>query len=456
MEGSTCLVGSQERKRTAGEGDAGGGVVTTHGRSHLHLGAAMSSSIIVPDHHEAVLVEKWEQEWRHVQEWVRPHFARPETRASAESLLRGLLARVERKNSWGLSEEVGRETPYAFQHLLNGAQWDEAALRDDVLAYARARLGEGGILAVDETGFLKKGDKSAGVARQYSGTAGRVENCQVGVFLAYVTDKGHTLVDRELYLPEDWLEDLERCRQAGIPREVRFQTKPALARAMLQRALDAGLHPAWVVGDEVYGRDGELRRLLESQSQRYVLAVATNTYAWRGETQVTAGEVLKEVKTSEWTRLSAGAGAKGPRLYDWARVQLNSPARTWTRWFLFRRSLTEENDVAQYLVHAPATTSLAEMVEAAGKRWPVEECFESAKGEIGLDDYEVRKWRGWYRHMTLCLVAHAFLAAARAEANAPEEEKQVPKRLGPPHRRSRMGAFRRRRGLSSSASVFRK
>jgi SRSO17 transposase len=225
---------------------------------------------------------------------------------------------------------------------------------------------------------------------------------------------------------------------------------------MLQRALDAGLHPAWVVGDEVYGRDGELRRLLESQSQRYVLAVASNTYAWRGEAHVTAGEVLKEVKTSEWRRLSAGAGAKGPRLYDWARVQLNSPARTQARWFLFRRNLSEETDVAHYLVHAPATTSLAAMVEAAGKRWPVEECFESAKGEVGLDDYEVRRWRGWYRHMTLCLVAHAFLAAARVTANAPEEEKQVPKRLGPPHRRNRMGAFRRRRGLSSSDSVFRK
>jgi SRSO17 transposase len=187
-----------------------------------------------------------------------------------------------------------------------------------------------------------------------------------------------------------------------------------------------------------------------------VLAVASNTYAWRGEAHVTASEVLQEVKAPEWTRLSAGAGAKGPRLYEWARVQLNSPARGQARWFLFRRSLTDETDVAHYLVHASATTSLAAMVEAAGKRWPIEECFESAKGEVGLDDYEVRKWRGWYRHMTLCLVAHAFLAAARVTANALEEEKQVPKRLGPPHRRSPMGAFRRRRGLFSSDSVYRK
>ena len=416
----------------------------------------MSSSASVSDNHETVLVKKWEQEWHRVQEWVQPHFARPETRASTESMLRGLLARVERKNSWGLSEEAGRETPYAFQHLLNGAQWDEDALRDGVLSYARERLGEGGIVAVDETGFLKKGDKSAGVARQYSGTAGRVENCQIGVFLAYVTDRGHTLVDRELYLPKDWLEDPKRCRQAGIPREVRFQTKPELARVMFQRAFDAGLRPAWVVGDEVYGRDGELRRFLESHSQPYVLAVASNTYAWRGEAHVTAGEVLEEVKRPEWTRLSAGAGAKGPRLYDWTRVRLNSPTRTQARWFLFRRSLSDETDVALYLVHAPATTPLAAMVEAAGRRWPVEECFESAKGEVGLDDYEVRRWRGWYRHMTLCLVAHAFLAAARVTANAPEEEKQVPKRLGPPHRRNHMGAFRRRRGPSSSDSVFRK
>lgn len=415
-----------------------------------------SSVSVLSNNEETVLVEKWEEEWCGVQEWVQPHFARPETRASAEALLRGLLARVERKNSWGLSEEAGRQTPYAFQHLLNGAQWDEEALRDDVLAYARERLGEGGVLAVDETGFLKKGDKSAGVARQYSGTAGRVENCQIGVFLAYVTDKGHTLVDRELYVPEDWFEEPERCLQAGIPQEVRFQTKPELARVMLQRAFGAGLRPAWVLGDEVYGRDGGLRRFLESQSQRYVLAVASNTYAWRAEAHVTAGEVLEEVRTPEWKSLSAGTGAKGPRLYEWARVQLNSPARGQARWFLFRRSLTNEADLAHFLVHAPDKTSLEAMVEAAGKRWPIEECFESAKGEIGLDDYEVRKWRGWYRHMTLCLVAHAFLAAARVEANAPEEEKQVPKRLGPPHRRSRMGAFRRRRGLCSSASVFRK
>ncbi|ATB34038.1 IS701 family transposase [Melittangium boletus] len=416
----------------------------------------MSSSAIVSDNNEAVLVQKWEQEWRRVREWVEPHFARPETRASAEALLQGLLARVERKNAWGLSEEVGRATPYAFQHLLNGAHWDEDALRDDVLTYARERLGEGGVLSMDETGFLKKGDKSAGVARQYSGTAGRIENCQIGVFLAYVTEKGHCLVDRELYLPEHWLEDPDRCRQAGIPRRVRFQTKPELARAMLQRAFDAGLRPEWVVGDEVYGRDGELRRFLESQSQRYVLAVASNTYAWRGVEQVTAGEVLKEVKRREWTRLSAGAGAKGPRWYDWARVRVNSHEGTQARWFLFRRSVSEESEVSFYLVHAPATTSLAAMVEAAGKRWPVEECFESAKGEVGLDDYEVRKWRGWYRHMTLCLVAHAFLAAARVIANASEKEHPVPKRLGPPHRSSRMGAFRRRRGLSLSASVFRK
>lgn len=415
----------------------------------------MSSSAVVSENQEEVLVSKWTQAWRKVQEWVQRHFARPETRASVESFLQGLLARVERKNSWGLSEEVGKATPYAFQHLLNGAQWDEEALRDDVLTYAREQLGEGGILAVDETGFLKKGDKSAGVARQYTGTAGRVENCQVGVFLAYVTAKGHTLVDRELYLPEHWLEDPERCRQAGIPPDKRFATKPELARAMVQRALSAGLRPAWIVGDEVYGRDGELRRFLESYSQRYVLAVASNTYAWRGIEQVTAGRVLKEVEKQEWTRLSAGAGAKGPRWYDWARVRVNAHTGTQARWFLFRKNLLDEKDVAFYLVHAPDTTTLAAMVEAAGKRWPVEECFESAKGEVGLDDYEVRHWRAWYRHMTLCMVAHAFLTAARVEANKPEE-KPLPKRLGPPHRRRRMEAFRKRQGLCSFDSVFKK
>lgn len=273
----------------------------------------------------------------------------------------------------------------------------------------------------------------------------------MGVFLAYVTPQGHTLVDRELYLPVEWIEDSTRRLKAGIPEDVTFRTKPQLAQEMLQRAFDAGLKPAWVVGDEVYGRDGELRRFLEQRHQRFALAVASNTYVWSGLTQLKAGEVLAQVKEQDWTRLSAGTGSKGPRLYDWARVRVNSHAGTLARWLLFRRSLTDTDEVAHYLVHAPANTSLESMVQAAGIRWPVEECFESAKEEVGLDDYEVRSYTGWYRHMTLCLVAHAFLAAARVLASS-QEAALLPKALGLPRRASRMSRFRRRQGLGSSAS----
>jgi SRSO17 transposase len=237
---------------------------------------------------------------------------------------------------------------------------------------------------------------------------------------------------------------------------VAFLTKPELARVMLERAFNAGLKPSWVLGDEVYGRDGTLRHFLEQRHQHYVLAVASNTYVWRGMAQVTAGEVLREMKPKDWTVLSAGKGAKGPRLYEWARVQVNSHTGTLARWLLFRRSLTDAREVAYYLVHASANTSLEAMVKAAGSRWSVEECFESAKGEVGLDEYEVRSYVGWYRHMTLCMVAHAFLAASRVLANNEEEAALLPKALGPTRRPRRMLQFRRRQGLASSASPSRK
>lgn len=425
------------------------------GEVALPKGEAMPATAAY-DEREVHIIQKLTAAWEEVLTWLKLHFCRPETQRSVEAFVRALLSRAQRKNAWGLAEEAGRYNPYAFQHLLLGARWDADAVRNDVLAYARQRLGEGGELVLDETGFLKKGSKSAGVARQYSGTAGRIENCQVGVFLAYVTPHGHTLIDRELYLPQEWTQDRDRCRRAGIEDTVAFRTRPELARVMLERTFKAGLKPSWVLGDEVYDRDGTLRHLLEQRHQRYVLAVASNTYVWRGMAQVTAGEVLREVKPKDWTVLSAGKGAKGPRVYEWARVQVNSHTGTLARWLLFRRSLTDATEVASYLVHASANTSLEAMVQAAGSRWSVEECFESAKGEVGLDEYEVRSYAGWYRHMTLCMVAHAFLAASRVLANNEEEAALLPKALGPTRRPRRMLRFRRRQGLASSASPSRK
>lgn len=404
---------------------------------------------------EVVLMERLKAELESVTERLEPYFSRREAHEAASGYIRALLSSTERKNAWGLSEEAGQNDPYAFQHLIRRAKWEPEAVRGEVLGYAREHLGEAGVVAVDETGFLKKGEKSAGVARQYTGTAGRIENAQVGVFLAYVTPRGHTLIDRELYLPEHWLEDRERCREAGIGEEVVFRTKPELARIMFERALAAGLKPSWVVGDEVYGNNGALRRFLEEHLLRYVLAIASNTHVERGASKQPVSQVLQELKAEDWTTLSAGEGSKGPRMYDWARMKINSGQAPYQRWLLVRRSLKDATDVAYYWVHAPAHTSLQQMVTTAGSRWPVEECFESAKGEVGLDEYEVRTYTGWYRHMTLCLVAHAFLAAARVISHS-QEPPLRPKVLALPRPRESMLRFRRHQGRGSSVSQSRK
>jgi SRSO17 transposase len=398
---------------------------------------------------ESEVIESAAAEFDSLQERLRPFFKRQEPHQTACDYLQALLSNAERKNSWGLAEESGRSDPYGFQHLLLRAKWEADALRDEALLYARESLGEGGILAVDETGFLKKGDKSAGVARQYTGTTGRIDNCQTGVFLAYITQAGHALVDRDLYLPEEWFADRARCEEAGIPAKTEFRTKPQLALQMLQHTFDSGLKPSWVVADEVYGRDGTLRRALEQKRQPYVVAVAANSYVWRGIRHIAPSEVLTSLGESEWQRLSCGKGAKGPRVYDWARVKINMH-RGLGRWLLFRRNIGDPEDVAYYLVYGPEKTSLEKLAEVAGKRWPIEECFESAKGEVGLADYEVRSWTGWYRHMTLCLLAHIYLAAVRAKANGSEIE--PPKRRGPPSRRSAMKRFLKRQGLSSATA----
>lgn len=395
--------------------------------------------------HEVRLVGQLGAEMEEVGAWLQPHFRRREAHAAAVEYVRALLGRAQRKNAWGLSEDAGHGAPYAFQHLLLRAKWDADAVRDDVLDYARRSLGEGGVLAVDETGFLKKGDKSVGVARQYTGTAGKIENAQVGVFLSYATPRGHALVDRELYLPEAWTQDVARREAGGIPEDVDFESKPALAQGMLQRVLASGLKPAWVVGDEVYGRDNTLRRFLEGLRQPYVLTVAANTHVWRGFYQVKPGDMVQLVPPTGWGRLSAGPGSKGPRLYDWARMRLNRHLGL-SRWLLFRRSLVD-GKMAFYIAHARRNASLASLVRAAGSRWAIEDDFESAKGEVGLADYEVRTWTAWHRHMTLCLVAHVFLANARAIANLAPKEGLPPKALGLPSRRNPMRAFLVRQGL---------
>jgi SRSO17 transposase len=355
-------------------------------------------------------------------------FARAEPRRRALAYVRGLLCPVERKNGWQLAEQAGDATPDGMQHLLARADWDADQVRDDLRAYVIEHLGDArAVLVVDETGFLKKGTKSVGVQRQYSGTAGRIENCQIGVFLAYASAKGRTFLDRELYLPQEWAADRERRHVAGVPEAVEFRTKPQLARAMLERALAAGVPAAWVTGDEVYGGDRRLRVWLEERQVPHVLAIKSSEPLWTRTTwrQVAAKTLAAGIPDAEWERLSAGEGAKGPRVYDWARVPIRAlPEAGWDYWLLVRRSLTDPTDLAYYVCFCPADTPLGELVRVAGTRWAIEEGFESAKGEVGLDHYEVRRWPGWYRHITLALLAHAYLTVTRAAAAEKGEHKQ--------------------------------
>jgi SRSO17 transposase len=369
-------------------------------------------------------VESWAEGLEELHARIAPRFARSEQRGRVLAYLKGLLSPTQRKNGWQLAEQAGEKNPDGIQRLLNNALWDADAVRDDLRQYVVEHLGEEqAVLVVDETGFLKKGNKSVGVKRQYSGTAGRIENCQIGVFVAYASSKGHTLLDRELYLPKDWAEDEERRKEAGVPQEVQFATKPQLARKMLERALESGVPCKWVTADEIYGGDRHLRIWLEQQEQAFVLAVTSNEPLWcdigRGLRQERVTAMVASVRDEQWQRLSAGDGAKGPRLYDWVRVALErltwlgEEEVRWEHWLLVRRSLEKPEEMAYYVVFCPIGTTLQELVEVAGQRWTIEESFEITKDEVGLDEYEVRRWTGWYRHITLAMLAQAYLAVTR-------------------------------------------
>jgi SRSO17 transposase len=332
-----------------------------------------------------------------------------------------------------LAEHAGEARPDGMQRLLSSAVWDTDGVRDDLRSYALEQLGqESAILVIDESSFPKRGKKSAGVGLQYCGTTGQVENCQVGVFLSYVTAKGHTLIDRELYLPLDWCDDRDRCRAVGIPASVSFQTKPELAVQMIERIWQAQIPIAWVVADTVYGGNLDLRTWLEAHQYPYVLAVACNepvgfqTPAGRRREEAALVESFL-LQEEEWQCLSMSEGTKGPRLFDWAVVpMLHQWADDGRHWLLIRRSLTDPNEKAYYFVFAPKGTTLPEMVKAIGARWHIEEDFENAK-DMGLDHYEVRNFTGWYRHMTLVLLALAFLTGICATSpSAPARPPVLP------------------------------
>jgi SRSO17 transposase len=379
---------------------------------------------------------------------LAPALGRCETRASAGAFIDGLLSGAERKTGWMLAEEAGLARPYRLQSLLGRSCWSAERLNGLVRRYAIDMLGDtDGVLVVDETGFLKKGTHSVGVARQYSGTAGRIENCQIGVFLSYASRYGHALIDRRLYLPKAWAEDDARRRKASVPEETAFATKPAMAREMVERTLDEGVPCAFVLADALYGSDYKFRRMLEERGQPYVLAVRSNQHlrflTEAGLVQTNPAFLAAELEKGNWHALSAGEGTKGPRLYHWARLPLSWQAEDgFERWLLFRRSLKNRDELAYYFAYARAGTTLEDLAGAAGLRWTIEECFLRAKDDLGLDHCEARSWHGWHRHMTLVMAAAAFLAKLAADQRRDAWERTQPE-IDPPRKQDKTSPSRK-------------
>jgi SRSO17 transposase len=375
--------------------------------------------------------------WRRIGQWVDAvtelhgriahRFARSEVRERARRYLVGLLERVERKNGWQLAEAIGEVGPRGVQRLLSAATWDADAVRDDLRAYVVDHLGDpaSGVLIIDDTGFVKKGDKSCGVGRQYTGTVGAVANAQVGVFLAYASQQGAAFVDRALYLPRAWTADPERCREAGIPKTVRFATKLMLAQRMLARAFAACVPAGWVVADSAYGRSHAFRRWLEERGRAYAVMVpSTHAVRYEGRRQ-TAAKLAERLPEEAWKSVTIGAGTLSADQQVWACLPLSEAcAPGMRRWLLIRRGGDDGDDLGFFLAYGAEDTSEAELLRVCGVRWQIEECFAQAKGEVGLDQYEVRTWDAWHRFVTLCLLAHAGLVAMRLAANRHETEER--------------------------------
>jgi SRSO17 transposase len=396
--------------------------------------------------HNQEKISNWMHSFETLMEQIRPHFAHSQMHKRCKKYVQGLLSSVKRKNGWQLAEYGGDSTPYGIQNLLGRARWDADAIRDELQQYVFEQLlAPDGVLVFDETGFLKKGKESAGVQRQYSGTAGRIENSQIGVFLGYASRKGFTFLDRRLYLPESWTQDPLRCQKSGIPASETFATKPELARQMLEHVFQTQSQSIkWVTADTVYGGNRRLRAWLEEQKKAYVLAVSIQESVSMKQGCYQVQEWADQTPETAWQCISSGQGSKGPREYDWVRYALEDPlTQGWKRWLLIRRHREKKEDVSYYLVYAPSSTSLERLVQVAGTRWTIERCFQEAKGEVGLDHYEVRSWTGWYRHITLAMLAHAFLAAMRAQETSTDALKKGIVN----GKNSHFMTFKRRRGL---------
>jgi SRSO17 transposase len=332
--------------------------------------------------------------------------------------VRGLISKVERKNGWQLAEALGDKTPYAIQQFLYRGGFNSDTARDVVRSYIVDEIGEeDGVLVPDETGIMKQGKKSCGVKRQYSGTAGRIANCQIGVFLNYASHKGHALIDRQLFMPEDWMKDKKRRKEAGVPENLKFMTKPQMALDMIKRATEAKVPYRWVTGDSLYGDCKYIQQWLEDNQKYYVLCLSGKAYIAENGKSVQVREIIASLPAEGWVTESCGEGSKGHRLYDWLSWEINEPTpEGFTRWMLIRRSLSDSKDIRAYICFAPKETSNQKLVEIAGIRWTVETSFKEAKSEVGLDQYEVRSHDGWYRHITLACIAMALLTVLSSKS----------------------------------------
>jgi len=372
----------------------------------------------------------WLEEFEAAFARIAGRFRRVEPRRQARQYLLGLLSDVDERTCWQLAEQAGDASPHRMQRLLGEAVWDADAVRDDLRAYVVDELGDPeAVLILDDTGDLKKGCHTVGVQRQYTGTAGRIENAQVAVFLAYCSPGGCALIDRQVYLPRSWTEDRDRCRAAGVADQVRFATKITLARRMLARALDTGIPAGWATADEFYGGDRGLRRDLQARQTGYVLAVAKSHRVTVATGIVRADQIAAGLPRQAWNRYSAGDGAKGPREYDWAWVRIIPPddEAGGHHWLLIRRSLAD-SQLAFYRCWSPTPVGLPALVRVAGTRWHIETCFQAGKNATDLDQHQVRRWNSWYRHTTLAMLAHAILAviAARERASTHPDPDLIP------------------------------
>jgi SRSO17 transposase len=382
-------------------------------------------------------LELWASSLRDMKGRIRPLFSQKRVATSVGQFLDGLLGNEPRKTGWMRAEAAGDPGPWRQQAILGRGQWEADALRDIVRDYALETLGDkDGVLVIDETGFLKQGKASCGVGRQYTGSAGKITNCQIGVFASYVSRHGHAFIDRALYLPKDWTDAPARMKAAHVPDTVGFATKPQIARAMIARAIAARVPFSFVAADSVYGT-GDIEALLRKAGKGYVLGVAANHVfnSWdkgpfiRG----TAAKLAQNLPKTAWRRLSAGEGTKGARLHDWAYLELadldadqynSSLSGQWTRGLLIRRNIAD-GDLAFFSTWCPKATPMKKLVLVEGHRWAIEDSFETAKNELGLDHNESRSWQGWHRHVSLVMLAFAMMAVIRHHANVPSPPKKT-------------------------------